>query len=197
MYNHLLVLITNVLPETYCLSYEIVSDLCVPLSLGVSMWERKGGHAKRKWRECMKLSSRNRMDGLRGIEGGSCHNNIPFESARLLSPSSGVTFNSGGIHWWSNSPYTVYTHRLKHARSFTLTLSLPPSLSHTQTQANCQLLTRQIGTVVYSMAPLHFPTGPSQFIWKWLDEGKQHVTAIGLPTSFNQSSCCLVFFHKF
>lgn len=64
---------------------------------------------------------------------------------------------------------------------------------HTHTQASCQLLTRQIGTVVYSMALLHIPNGPSQFIWKWLDEGKQHVTVIGLQMSY-ESMCCVIYF---
>lgn len=100
------------------------------------------------------------------------------------SPSSGVTFNSAvcgqlphqWIYWWGNCPHTVYTY----AHSFT------------HTQASCQLLTRQIGTVVYSMAPLHIPNGPSQFIWKWLDEGKQHVTVIGLQMSY-ESMCCVIY----
>lgn len=50
---------------------------------------------------------------------------------------------------------------------------------------------------VYSMAPLHIPTGPSPFIWKWLDEGKQeqHVTVIGCVAAneFPQCSCCFAF----
>lgn len=74
---------------------------------------------------------------------------------------------------------------------------------HTQTQvrthafkhipAGCHLLTRQFGTVVYSMAPVYIPTGPSPFIWKWLDEGKQHVMVIGRRMSFIKACVVLNF----
>ena len=77
--------------------------------------------------------------------------------------------------------HILYTHT--HTDSSTHSHLNAHTHTHAHTEASCQLLTRQIGSVVYSMAPVHIPTGPSPFIWKWLDEGKQHVTVTGLSLS--------------
>lgn len=98
----------------------IVSDFCIPSS-SKSVWlsqrdrkkkRHKGGGGLEengvKWSK-----ARDGTDSTERNRGGSCHNNIPFESASLLSPSSCVTSNNAENHWRGNS-----THR--HKRTFTL-----------------------------------------------------------------------------
>lgn len=97
-------------------SFEfIVSDSSVIFQSESDMKRKKSTHVKGNW---IKEAERE-WRALSGVESWSCNNNIPFESTRLLLPSSGVTFNSAEIHWWGNSPYTVYTytHGLKHTHS--------------------------------------------------------------------------------
>lgn len=66
--------------------------------------------------------------------------------------------------------------------------------SHLHTQACCQLLTRQI-VVVYSMATVHFPTGPCLFIWRW---GESNMSCwLDCEFIFYQSLCCFAFFPQF
>lgn len=78
----------------------------------------------------------------------------------------------------AKSPCTVYTHTHAHRGAYSHLHTR--AHTHAHRQAACQLLTRQIGRGVYSMASVHIPTGLHLFENDWTRENNVSVWLDGI-----------------
>lgn len=120
------------------------------------------------------------------VKGGSCQNKILEVGAKLLSPSSGVTSNRTGIHWWGRSLHTVHTCTRTQSRTFIHTpAGRLPAVDLTDWY--CSALN----------GPTSYPYRPPLNLFEWVDEEKLRVTAAGLQMTFIKDYAVWNFFSSF